>query len=362
LRIRKIHLTNFRNFGDVAVQFGECRNLILGANAQGKTNLLEAIHILGVGRSHRDRKDANLVKFGEGFYRIEGVFEHIGVKTKIEVSYGEDRKRIRINGKDARPVDLIGLVGIVISSPDDIDLVKGGPGFRRTFLDMAISQMSKEYLVTLQRYVRALTQRNILLRAAQERRIDASEASTWTKSVVELGAAVVRRRVAYLGEILPQVADNFGFISAKPGDIDLVYDPRGYDTGAGSDIETALASALAAHSELEVRRGHTLYGPHVDDFRLLSDGRDIRQFGSEGEQRTAVLALRCAEIHVMGEHLGRHPLVLLDDVFAELDQARAGALTALISRFDQIVLTSSRPGRLVDDDMHRITITGGRIE
>jgi DNA replication and repair protein RecF len=198
LRIRKIHLTNFRNFVDVDVEFGERRNLIVGANAQGKTNLLEAIHILGVGRSHRDRKDANLVRFDEAFYRIEGVFEHVGVKTKIEASYGEERKRIRINGKEARPVDLVGLVGIVISSPDDIDLMKGGPGFRRTFLDMAISQMSKEYLVTLQRYVRALTQRNNLLRAAQERRVDASEAGTWTRSVVELGAAVVRRRVAYL--------------------------------------------------------------------------------------------------------------------------------------------------------------------
>jgi DNA replication and repair protein RecF len=361
LRIQKIHLTNFRNFDDVDVAFGEHRNLILGSNAQGKTNLLESIHILGVGRSHRDRKDANLVRFGESFYRIEGVFEHIGVKTKIEVSHGEERKRIRINGKDAKPVDLIGLVGIVISSPDDIDLVKGSPGFRRTFLDMAISQMSRDYLVTLQRYVRALTQRNLLLRAAQERRIDASEATTWTRSVVELGAAVVRRRVAYLEEIVSQVAENFAFISGADSDIRLTYEPRGYNLAGGPDTEAGLANALKAHSDLEIRRGYTLYGPHVDDFKLISDGRDIRQFGSEGEQRTAVLALRCAEVHAMAERLGRHPLVLLDDVFAELDEARAGALTALISKFDQIVLTSSRPARLVDDDMHRITITGGSI-
>jgi DNA replication and repair protein RecF len=221
--------------------------------------------------------------------------------------------------------------------------------------------MSKEYLVTLQRYVRALTQRNNLLRAAQERRVDASEANTWTRSVVELGAAVVRRRVAYLKEIVPRVAADFAAISGKGSDIQLAYDPRGYHMDAGTDVEIALAAALEAQSEIEVRRGYTLYGPHVDDFKFFSDGRDIRQFGSEGEQRTAVLALRCAEVHVMGEHMGRYPLVLLDDVFAELDEARAGALTALISKFDQIVLTSSRPGRLVDDDMHRITITGGRI-
>ena len=361
MRIRKIRLTNFRNFGDVDVEFGQRRNLIVGANAQGKTNLLEAIHILGVGRSHRDRKDAHLVRFGEDFYRIDGEFEHAGVKTRIEAAYGEDRKRIRINGKESRPVDLVGLVGIVISSPDDIDLIKGGPAFRRTFLDMAISQMSKEYLVTLQRYVRALTQRNNLLRAAQERRVDRSEADTWTRSVVELGAAVVTRRVSFLKEIVPQVAANFAAISGKAGDIRLPYEPRGYHIDAGADVEIALAAALEAQSEIEVRRGYTLCGPHVDDFKFFSDGRDIRQFGSEGEQRTAVLALRCAEVHVMGERMKRFPLVLLDDVFAELDEARAGALTALISKFDQIVLTSSRPGRLVDDDIHRITITGGRI-
>ena len=138
MRIAKVHLTNFRNFADETVGFGARRNVLLGANAQGKTNVLEAIHVLGVGRSHRDRKDANLVRLGQAYYRIEGIFEDIGVRTAIEVAYADDRKRIRINGKEARPSDLIGLVGVVISSPDDIDLVKGAPRFRRQFLDIAI--------------------------------------------------------------------------------------------------------------------------------------------------------------------------------------------------------------------------------
>jgi DNA replication and repair protein RecF len=373
LRIQRIHLTNFRNFGDVTIDFGQRRNIVLGGNAQGKTNLLEAIHLLGVGRSHRDRRDAHLVRFGETFYRIEGVFEHIGVKTTIEVSYMPERKRVRVNGKDARPADLIGLVGVVISSPDDIDLIKGSPGFRRTFLDMALCQISREYLKDLQSYFRALAQRNRLLKAAQGGAVDPSQMAAWDASLTEAGARVVRMRLAYLTDIGPSVVENFGLISATRDGISLRYDAKGYhiDSGpaTGEDGDEVLAAitaglgrALATHRQIEQARGYTLFGPHVDDFRFLLGGRDIRHFGSEGEQRTAVLALRCSEVSGMKQKTGRYPIVLLDDVFAELDEHRSRALTALISGFDQILLSSSRPAPKAEGDIHLITIVDGRIE
>jgi DNA replication and repair protein RecF len=362
LRIHSIHLKNFRNFTDVKVAFGQRRNLIVGANAQGKTNLLEAIHILGVGRSHRDRRDANLVSFGETYYRLEGTFEHIGVMTRIEVAWSEEGKRIRINGKDARPTNLIGLVGVVNSSPDDIDLIKGSPGFRRTFLDMAISQTSKEYLSTLQRYVRAVAQRNRLLKAVRENRAEKSETEVWDRSVVELGSNIVKSRLAYLEAIRPGVEENFSMISGTKTGISLTYEPRGYRLDPGRDVKDGLEGALRVHRDLELTRGHTYFGPHVDDFRFFADGRDMRQFGSEGEQRTAVLALRCSEVCIMKDRLDRYPVVLLDDVFAELDRERSRALTALISEFDQIVLTSSGRGWLGDESVHLIPILEGRID
>jgi len=370
LRIQKIRLTNFRNFADEWVEFGPRRNLILGSNAQGKTNLLEAIHILGVGRSHRDRKDANLIRFNEGFYRIEGVFDDIGVRTVIEVSNSPERKRLRLNGKDIKPAELIGLVGVVISSPDDINLIKGSPGLRRTFLDMAISQSSREYLGNLQHYVRALAQRNKLLKAYQERRVRAADATAWDRRLIEAGARVVKGRIKYLAEIAPEVGANFDFmarggqatvVAEGPGSVSLPYQPKGYTVDDGGDVEERLAAALEAHREIEMLRGYSLYGPHVDDFRFLADGRDIRQFGSEGEQRTSVLALRCAEVSAMQRRTGRYPVVLLDDVFAELDEARSTALTALISGFDQILLTSSRLLPLPDDDIHQITVSEGKV-
>lgn len=382
MRIQKIQLTNFRNFADESVEFSPRRNLILGSNAQGKTNLLEAIHLLGVGRSHRDRKDANLVRFGSDFYRIEGIFDHIGVRTVIEASYGQDRKRLRLNGKEVKPADLIGLVGVVISSPDDIELIKGAPGFRRTFLDMAISQTSREYLLNLQHYARALAQRNKLLRAFQERRARTADSTAWDRRLIEAGAMVVRARIKYLAEIAPEVGRNFGFMASggrpdggrvdgeQPGGapsrggfaVELPYQPKGYRVEAGDDVEKGLTFAINAHREIELARGYSLFGPHVDDFSFLAGGRDIRQFGSEGEQRTAVLALRCAEVSSIERRTGRYPVVLLDDVFAELDERRSTALTALISGFDQIILTSSRSIPLPDDDIHQITVSEGKVE
>jgi DNA replication and repair protein RecF len=368
LHIQRIQLTNFRNFADVEVELGEKRNLVLGANAQGKTNLLEAMHVLGFGRSHRDRKDQNLVRFGETYYRIEGAVEHIGVRTTIEVAYGQERKRIRLNCKEARPATLIGLAPVVLSSPDDIDLIKRSPGYRRAFLDMAISQVSREYLAHYQGYARALAQRNMLLKRVQGGRAAKGETDVWDEALIDLGARIVTGRVAFLAEIRPRVEEDFGLMSGAATALELVYEPRGYALG-GSGAEGAgaggpkqgLRDALRANRQLELVRGFTLFGPHVDDFKFACDGRDIRMFGSEGEQRTGVLALRCAEVELIKAKIGHYPIVLLDDVFAELDERRGQALTSLISGFDQIVLTSSRPGAIGGSDIRKIVVAEGRI-
>jgi DNA replication and repair protein RecF len=362
VRILRLRVTNFRNLADEVIRFGPRRNLLLGANAQGKTNVLEAICILGVGRSHRDRKDGNLIRFGEDYYRIEGVFEHIGVRTTIEVAYGDGAKRIRINGKEARASELIGLAGVVISSPDDIDLVKGPPGFRRQFLDVAISQISREYLTELQHYVRALAQRNRLLKAVQGGRGRSSEIDAWDRGLIRSGAVLVESRIRFLADIANDVRDNFSAIAGRETSIDLSYDPRGYDLVEGAEVGELLEGALLSQRDVELDRGYTLCGPHVDDFRLLADGKDIRRFGSEGEQRTGVLALRCSEVVAMKRDLGRYPIVLLDDVFAELDDGRARALTSLIADYDQIILSSSRAAQEGAGELTSIRIVNGEVQ
>jgi DNA replication and repair protein RecF len=363
LRIRTLNLTNFRNFSDLSVDFSDRRNVILGRNAEGKTNILDAVHLLGVGRSHRERRDSNLVKFGEDYYRVEGVFDHIGVKTTIEVAYNAEGKRIRVNGKTARASDLIGLAAVVITSPDDIDLIKGGPQERRRFLDIAISQASRDYLKTLQQYVRALAQRNVLLKDARDRG-ERPNTGVWDAALVDNGARVVAMRYAFLELLGPKVESNFSLISGAAAETELAYEPRGYSPEGQpvSDlIAGALTEALERNRDSEFSRGYTMVGPHVDDFRFLAAGRDLRQFGSEGEQRTAVLSLRCAEAAAIEERLQKAPIVLLDDIFAELDDSRAAALISLISGFDQIVLTSSRQSPLGAEKVHRIYVREARV-
>jgi DNA replication and repair protein RecF len=383
LHIQKLHLTNFRSFADAEVDFAEHRNLIVGSNAQGKTNLLEAIHVLGLGRSHRDRKDQNLVLFGETYYRIEGIFQHIGVRTTIEVTYSDEKKRIKVNGKETRPASLLGLAPVVASSPEDIDLIKRSPSYRRTFLDLALSQVSPEYLGSLQSYGRALAHRNVLLKRAQGGRVTKAETAVWDDAIVDLGEKVVTGRVGFLAEIRPRVEESTAMMSGSRAEVALVYEPRGYrltggEGGVGSGGGTAvggdesapalgapvregLRRALDESRYVEAARGFTMVGPHVDDFKFVCNGKDIRLFGSEGEQRTSVIALRCAEVALIKAKLGHYPIVLLDDVFAELDDERSRALTALISQFDQIVLTSSRPGALADAGIRRIAVAAGEI-
>jgi DNA replication and repair protein RecF len=291
------------------------------------------------------------------------VFDHIGVRTTIEVAYNADGKRIRVNGKNARTSDLIGLAAGVITSPDDIDLIKGGPQLRRRFLDIAISQTSRDYLRTLQQYVRALAQRNVLLRDARDRG-ERPKTEVWDTALVDNGSRVVAMRYGFLEFLGPRVEANFSLISGSSSKTGLVYDPRGYSPEGEADagqVASALRNALEKTRDSEIGRGYTMVGPHVDDFRFLAGGRDLRQFGSEGEQRTAVLSLRCAEAGAIEERLEKAPIVLLDDIFAELDDSRAAALISLISGFDQIVLTSSRQSPLGAEKVHRIHVKDARV-
>jgi DNA replication and repair protein RecF len=285
---------------------------------------------------------------------------------------------------------------VVASSPEDIDLIKRSPGYRRTFMDMALSQMSRAYLVTLQQYAKALAHRNVLVRRRQEGRASRSEMDVWDQAIVNLGESIVRARIRFLADMEREVEENFSAISGEPTAIDLIYEPRGYalddrsvgdrsreeqshegqsvqglrageqsgegaPAGAGARVREGLMQALESTRQMEIVRGFTLFGPHLDDFKFLCAGRDLRVFGSEGEQRSAVLALTCAEVSLIREKAGYYPIVLLDDVFAELDEARSRALTALISGFDQIVLTSSRPTPPAEGGIKQVLVADGRI-
>ncbi|MGQ9809754.1 MAG: DNA replication/repair protein RecF [bacterium] len=359
MHIRKIRLTNFRNFTDVTVWFSKGPNLILGNNGEGKTNLLEAIHLLGLGRSHRERKDANLMKLGTGHYRVEGQFLSKDLNWIIEVGFDGDRKVIKVNGKEAKPTELIGLVGIVVSAPDDIDIIKGSPSLRRSFIDIAISQIDREYLITLQRYQRILNQRNTLLRSSQIRPDLGREIRTWDNKLIEAGSILIEKRIEYIRLLTPIFERNLRTVAERSLRASVVYVPKGYRLD--QRVDEALRKELERLRDFEIARGYTLAGPHSDDLCFSVDGKDLRVFGSEGEQRSAVIALKCAEADLLISQVHRPPILLLDDVFAELDERRSEAVGALISKFDQIILTSSREAEVTWGALNVIRIKEGSV-
>ena len=346
--LRTLALRDFRNIERLDLAFPADGAAIVGENGQGKSNLLEAIYYLHLLRSVRGARDVDVVRFGApGFHvaaRSEGGQHH-------ELSAGFERqgrrKRLKLDGAEPeRLSDALGALPCVLFSPGDVELVAGAPSARRRYLDILLALSSRPYLVALQRYRHALAQRNAALRDSvrggggrAEQRI-----AVWEAPLAEHGAVLWRERMQWTSDAAPR----FGEICAAVGEgtpVGLRYAtaleaaPR--DLNA---IRDALAAALEQKRSLDIRRGLTHAGPHRDDLALTLDGRELRAFGSAGQQRTAAIALRLLEGETLRERLGAAPLLLLDDPFAELDARRSARILELLAEggMGQALLTVPR--------------------
>ncbi|MCL1965479.1 MAG: DNA replication/repair protein RecF [Firmicutes bacterium] len=319
--IREMRLAGFRNYAQAAFAPASGITVLHGENAQGKTNLIEAIYLCCVGRSGRTARDQELVRWGDRFAQVAITAERLdGVHdVTVRIIPQDKRKKvIKINGSPAaRLGELMGHVNAVLFSPEDLRLVKEGPEGRRRFLDMAISQLSPGYFYALQRYIRALNQRNGLLKSlmANPSGSLSSTLDEWDALLAEAGGEVITRRARHVKTLKEAARETHAMLSGGREILTLAYE-------SGAENAEELLHMLRAARKEDVRRGTTSHGPHRDDLRMTLCGHDTRAFASQGQQRTAALSLKLAELDVMREVIGESPVLLLDDVMSELDVNR----------------------------------------
>jgi DNA replication and repair protein RecF len=343
-----LRLADLRAYPALDVAFGAGPQLVHGPNAAGKTSLLEAMVVLARGGSHRTTTDAELIRWGADVARIEGRFGDAEIDVALvrpgsHAAASGARKRVRVNGVPRRAPALAERMRVVLFAPEDMLLVVGSPSLRRATLDQLATTLIPGYGAELATYARALQQRNGLLRAIREETASREELRYWDKPFLDAGGAVVAARHALLERLRGPLAAAHAEIA--PDEADATALTVAYVTNApqaaGEAPRDALARRLAETAEKETWNGTTLIGPHRDDLAFTMAGRDLASFASRGQQRTAILALKLAELDLVTNHDGRPPLLLLDDVFSELDPARRAHLVRRIAELPQAFVTTT---------------------
>lgn len=357
--LQRLNLRNFRNFESEIVEFPERGAALIGDNGQGKTNLLEAIYYLEIFRSFRGARDEQLITFGREHFRVEGSLLGAGGGGEAVVAAGfareGRRKKVSVDGREPERVgDAIGRVGAIVFTASDVEIVSGGPAGRRRFLDIALSLAERGYLATLKRYRQIVAQRNELLREGARD----SEVAAWSGGLAVEGGRISAARARWIAANRERFNHHYAAISGGQ-EADLEYapsvaNPTGGDGVAGDEAWAAsLRQALQRQADRERRRGMSLVGPHRDDVHFWVDGSgervEMRGYGSAGQQRTAAIALRIVEAAALRDATGERPIVMLDDVFAELDPRRAERLVELFSgqEWGQVFVTSPKPTEIV---------------
>ena len=326
MKITRAQLTNFRSYE--ACELTPCGgvNVLLGDNGQGKTNVLEALYLCCTGRSHRTRQDRELIRWGADFAAVRAEAERRDGSHEVElVLPALGRRRIRVAGQEvSRSGELMGHVTGVLFSPEDLRTVKDGPAERRRFVDMALSQIRPAYYYALQRYNRALKQRGEALKAIAAQPALMATLDRWDEQLASAGAELMRHRRAYIEKLSAVAGETHRGIADDRERLELKYLPS---VTMGDDAQANLEALFGAR-ETDLRRLTTSVGAHRDDVLILVDGRDVRAYGSQGQQRTAALSMRLSELDVMKEALGEWPMLMLDDVMSELDPGRRRQLVS----------------------------------
>jgi len=325
--VQLLSLSRFRNYESLSFEPSKGLNVLVGRNAQGKSAILEAVYLLATSKSHRTSRDMDLIKLGEGSFRaIAEVRRSTRNDVSVEIDLGRvEKKTVRINTvKHPKIGDIVGQLNAVIFSDSDIDMVRGEPSRRRRFLNLEISQISPQYVYALGRYKRVLDQRNNLLKEIKMGQASVAGLDAWDAQLATYGATVTARRAGFVKTLAATAADIYATLTDRSEELAVAYRPNLdiAENAPEQDIAAVHAEVLAGKRDMDIGRATTHSGPHRDDVAISINGLAAREFASQGQQRTAAIALKLAEIGLIREAAGENPVVLLDDVMAELDETR----------------------------------------
>lgn len=329
--IESIELKNYRNYDELHMEFSPGTNILYGNNAQGKTNILEAVYVCCTTKSHRGSKDREMIHFHEDESHIKLNIRKNDVPYRIDMHLKKNKtKGVAINGVPIRKAsELFGIVNVVFFSPEDLNLIKNGPAERRKFIDLELCQLNKLYVHSLVSYNRILMQRNKLLKELMFKPEYEETLDIWDMQLVQFGREIIRYRKNFIDQLNDIIHEIHYQLSGEKEHLKIIYDP---------DVETEnFEKELQKGRAQDIRQKTTLTGPHRDDIGFFIDDIDIRKFGSQGQQRTAALSLKLSEIELVKRIVKDYPILLLDDVLSELDGNRQNHLLSAINYIQTMI-------------------------
>lgn len=335
--LNKLQLWNFRSYENLELNFPKGITILYGENGVGKTNIVEAIYLLCTGRSHRTNRENDVISFNRNWTRVRAENIQTDGKHSVDMVIAKgQKKRILVNGLAiSRISEMLGQLSGVIFSPEDLDLVKEGPTQRRRFMDIELSQVSKSYFYALNEYNKVLEQRNSLLKAGGKNQ----SLDVWDTLLAQKAVPIISARRDFCQRLKPKAAEIHKYLSSGKEELSCIYKDC---TQNASNIEEKMLQLLEESRESDLKRMFTTCGPHKDDIIIKLGETDLRYFGSQGQQRTATLALKLTELEMMKEDLGEYPVLLLDDVLSELDTMRQKMLLEKIKDV-QTIITMAQP-------------------
>lgn len=343
MRIHSVELINFRNYEKESIHFEDNLNVIIGKNAQGKTNLLESIFLCCVGKSFKTNVEKDLINKEKNFASVKINFENKKGQVNVVIGLENNKKFVKLNEINLLKISqLLGNLCCVFFSPNELKLIKETPEDRRKFINLDLSQINKEYYFNLIRYNNILKERNKLLKMYESEKVIKETLPIWDTQLASIGAKIIKDRLTFINKLNAFAHIEHKNLTNNLENLFIAYNSiENFENKTISEIEQSLLNNLKNNHDKDIKLRYTTIGPHRDDLKFSINGFDVKNFGSQGQQRTVALSLKLAELEIFKEVLGEYPILLLDDVFSELDEERQNKLINRVKSIQTLITTTS---------------------